>query len=670
MELFALHCTTCRARLKVRDRAALGQILACPKCQSMVQILPPPDWVDPGEPAASTPDIAATAALASANAESVPALAPPQLITSGSTIGKAATVKTPGPATLAAAMKVAGAVPPPLPIAAPSASKLAPAIPRPPVVAAAPTPLTATLSDEQGSSRIVWFGGAAIVAAVVVAAVLIVNRRSENLIAAQPVVHESGLANSNTDESVGPSDIPDVAPPPEVASPQAQTALKPVDAAGEPAVPETKQPNADPADVAKPAIADVAPVGLPAKDPAGAPAPGIVPLGGANAWPAVVDLPPRPKPRGKVEFDLAPVEPFDMRARLALRVPAIEFSATRLTSFLDTISVLSGIPITIDAPAFYEVGLTPGRPISGKFDNITVGQLLDDVLEKQGLASEITEHSVVVTRQRTMPYAVNYSVGDICGETAADQAAWTNMVRQFIAPETWDQFGVTLTIDKGSAKLTNSQAVHQQFVLFCEKLRVARGKPLRSRIDPERFKLTSRTTQASAMLAKPITAHFSTPRPFSEVIDYLQQASGAAIWLDWSSLAPKGLLPQTTLTLDVENQPLGEVLELIVGAAGMQHRVIEQGSLQLLGSEKAALASELEIYPLGDLLRPGMSAETLLPVVVQQLESLRGDGVAAVVHFDAASRCVLVAQPQAAHADFERALIQWRRMAQPSLTRR
>jgi hypothetical protein len=44
MDLFTLTCTTCKSRLKVRDPAAVGQILACPKCGGMVMIKPPPSW--------------------------------------------------------------------------------------------------------------------------------------------------------------------------------------------------------------------------------------------------------------------------------------------------------------------------------------------------------------------------------------------------------------------------------------------------------------------------------------------------------------------------------------------------------------------------------------------------------------------------------------------------
>lgn len=40
---FFTTCTTCAARLKVRDQAAIGQIFACPKCGSMVMVDAPAD---------------------------------------------------------------------------------------------------------------------------------------------------------------------------------------------------------------------------------------------------------------------------------------------------------------------------------------------------------------------------------------------------------------------------------------------------------------------------------------------------------------------------------------------------------------------------------------------------------------------------------------------------
>ena len=44
MQPFAVQCPTCKARFKVRDAAAIGQILQCPRCTSMLEVKAPPGW--------------------------------------------------------------------------------------------------------------------------------------------------------------------------------------------------------------------------------------------------------------------------------------------------------------------------------------------------------------------------------------------------------------------------------------------------------------------------------------------------------------------------------------------------------------------------------------------------------------------------------------------------
>ena len=53
MEPFSICCTTCQARLKVRDAEAVGKILPCPKCGSMVMVERPASPNEVGPPAQS-----------------------------------------------------------------------------------------------------------------------------------------------------------------------------------------------------------------------------------------------------------------------------------------------------------------------------------------------------------------------------------------------------------------------------------------------------------------------------------------------------------------------------------------------------------------------------------------------------------------------------------------
>ena len=52
MTPFSIQCTTCRRSLRVVDPQAIGQILSCPKCGSMVLVEPPPDASPAGYSAA------------------------------------------------------------------------------------------------------------------------------------------------------------------------------------------------------------------------------------------------------------------------------------------------------------------------------------------------------------------------------------------------------------------------------------------------------------------------------------------------------------------------------------------------------------------------------------------------------------------------------------------
>ncbi len=47
MSLFLIICKSCAARLNVSKVSAIGQLLACPKCGTMIEVNPPKDWQPP-----------------------------------------------------------------------------------------------------------------------------------------------------------------------------------------------------------------------------------------------------------------------------------------------------------------------------------------------------------------------------------------------------------------------------------------------------------------------------------------------------------------------------------------------------------------------------------------------------------------------------------------------
>ncbi len=56
MQPFSIQCTTCRRSLRVVNPEAIGQIVSCPKCGSMVMVHAPAAW-DPQAPSESASSV-------------------------------------------------------------------------------------------------------------------------------------------------------------------------------------------------------------------------------------------------------------------------------------------------------------------------------------------------------------------------------------------------------------------------------------------------------------------------------------------------------------------------------------------------------------------------------------------------------------------------------------
>jgi len=65
---FKITCVSCRAVLTVRKESMIGQIIACPRCNMMVQVLPPAGYVAAEKPAATVPTKTAPTTTSEASA--------------------------------------------------------------------------------------------------------------------------------------------------------------------------------------------------------------------------------------------------------------------------------------------------------------------------------------------------------------------------------------------------------------------------------------------------------------------------------------------------------------------------------------------------------------------------------------------------------------------------
>jgi hypothetical protein len=633
--LFSIACTTCRARLVVRDASAIGEIRECPKCSSFVHVLPPDGWEPPdgtAEKPAPQGDGRGAASRSAAGASTFAGC--------GASPAEASLdlVKPPDSP---AETGLARAKPPPLPAGAAGSA--------PP--AAGPTKWWVSPTELAWRRWLLWatIPPLGVVLGVAGWAMLGPGARPSP----EPPPPETAVAQPEPVPPEAP-EPPPVAPEPPIPAPQpAREAPDPAADSpsgptqtdeppkqGDPVQPEPELPGemgeaAPPRSPGELSPGEARPVEPPAEQPPPDEA-------------APDEAPPAPRPAA-----LPGLSDADVQTRLAVVVPAIEMSEMPLGEAFGLLGTLSTVPITLDADVLAPMELTLRDPITVRLSGATLGRAVAAAAEQVGLAPVVERGQVLVTAPaafRREIRTMRYSVSDLTGSDPAALDELAAMIRRLVAPDRWEAAGGPgrLRVAGQTLEIDQTPAVHYEVIVFCEKLRVARGRLPRSRIDPERFTLATRSQRARAILDHPVTANFRHEAPLGQALGHLAVSAGADILIDRIALSAAGVTDQTPVSVAVEDEPLAAALDRLLHPLGLGYRVIDAETLQVTGRTLVDGRLEVEFHPVADRLARGGTVEGLIHEIKTGMGGAgwAESGGQAAILFDPPSGCLIVLQAQ------------------------
>ena len=251
---------------------------------------------------------------------------------------------------------------------------------------------------------------------------------------------------------------------------------------------------------------------------------------------------------------------------------------------------------------------------------------------------------------------VRYAVGDLA-EGDQELAEMAALVRRMVAPDSWQQSGGKATIVPGGETLVIEQTdpAHLAVLIFCEKLRVARDKAIKSRFDPARFALTTRTDKAHEILSKPITANFGQPQPLSGVVNWLRRNAGVALLVDHAALASQGMTDESECTVVADGKPLAAVLDEIVAPLDLAWRAIDDKTIEMTTSQAAAEQMDVEFYPVRDLVADAAAGHSLVQRISQRIEPKvwGADPTQGAIKYDISGRTLIIRAPQKVQTQVE-----------------
>jgi hypothetical protein len=358
----------------------------------------------------------------------------------------------------------------------------------------------------------------------------------------------------------------------------------------------------------------------------------------------------------------------DVKARLADSIPGIDIKGLPLSEFLSTVSALSTIPITLDLDAVHDVGQSAAAPVQLHLNNVSVADAIQAAIEPLGLGYEVRDGQLIVGYPlQEKLRQVRYTVTDLVGSDTQALGDLAALVEQMVSPASWQAVGgkATLVAGKnGVLLIEQTESAHAQILDLCERLRVARGLPLKSSYDPARFVLTSREDAAQELLHKSISANFLTPQPLSQVMKWLSQATGATIVINHAALAQEGLSAESECSAVAVNGPLEKLLDDLTASADLTWRAIDGRTVEITSRPAALERMDVEFYPARNLAANPAAGEKLIAQIKANLDPQlwsAGSNQAVVnngaepgaIQLDQPSGTVIVRAPQRVQAQVE-----------------
>ncbi len=336
--------------------------------------------------------------------------------------------------------------------------------------------------------------------------------------------------------------------------------------------------------------------------------------------------------------------------QLAQRFSALQADELPISDFLRLISQLGGVPISVAPEQLQMAGITARKRVAFDVKDTSLAESLRKVLEPLHLEVTTQGPQVVVVRQEAAKIrAIEYPLDDLLASATSIEniVGW---VEQFVAPTVpqASEHPVTLKTSSNSLRIEQTQQFQYQVLIFLERLRLARKLQPRSRFPVERLAGAPAYAVVAKRLRVPTTFTFSHYTPMSEVVRFWQRELAIPILVDWPALASSDLWPDSRIACSIENKPWQEALDQVLEPLGLGWRATLGGAIEITSAEKVRTQLQLELVP----LRRDLGNE-----VAPVLEALRNLSARQLgkIAYDPAGNVLIVLQSAAT----QRLIYQW-----------
>ncbi len=350
-----------------------------------------------------------------------------------------------------------------------------------------------------------------------------------------------------------------------------------------------------------------------------------------------------------------PIRPVDVEARLQLPVNGMKFDAG-LGDFLQLVSQMSAVPITVRPLGLRNGRLTLDSPVRLDGNDATVAELLASALRPLRLGFAIENGHAVVDRLENLSgelWLRKHNVRDLM-ESGMSAKALSRAVRMLVDPHAWGpgESDARFFLKDAHLVLRDTEAAHFEALMLLNKFRTARGLSLTGPLAREQVTFGWRSLPK--IMKQPVSIRAQAKTTFGEVVSQLNSTVQPTfhVMADWEALAPLGWDFGSVLEFAPQDMQLGKLLDDLCATCQIDYCVPALGIIQLTSHEAAEQTFEIDLHPIDDLAVSEVQAEQMidqLQSVIGVRHFVEGGGEGAIL-YDAGTQSLVVRLPQAKQA--------------------
>ena len=315
---------------------------------------------------------------------------------------------------------------------------------------------------------------------------------------------------------------------------------------------------------------------------------------------------------------------------------------------LREISLITGVPFQLNVEAIASKNIDLATPVNFKLIDKNFIEVVREMLKPLELevGFDGTKIPKIAPINHGVMTDVKYDLPKLHDPTDEKISKFMESIKVLIAPKTWTREENPATIQILDNQLVIHQTPENQAKIKDYLLKIQAGIQMTAGDQASTGVFKNRWVEARKKTGQPFASGFRTPVSLEAMLNQIQQVSQVNIVVDWESVLPTGWTPQTIVPAKIEENTVDEAIHQLVRTMGLTSRYIDSNTIEITTFKSAADSAELEVYSCHKILSGKMTPEALMQALegalhfnANQLNNIR-------VVYEPECQCIIALAPQ------------------------